>query len=135
MTTDELDQLARELWYDIKNVQYSDEQGVAAIFAAVDQARTIWISDAHRGDGKRFVVHAGCQARPYKLRYNSANCFKQLFFPRQFPQNTFDRISRHVPPRGGFLLRSLLRLSEIASVFVRFDHVASRIVNADHRLM
>jgi hypothetical protein len=22
------------------------------------QARTIWIVDAHRGDGKRFVVHA-----------------------------------------------------------------------------
>jgi hypothetical protein len=21
-------------------------------------ARTIWIADAHRGDGKRFVVHA-----------------------------------------------------------------------------
>jgi hypothetical protein len=27
--------------------------------AAVDsQGRTIWIADAHRGDGKRFVVHA-----------------------------------------------------------------------------
>jgi hypothetical protein len=27
--------------------------------SAVDsQARTIWIVDAHRGDGKRFVVHA-----------------------------------------------------------------------------
>jgi hypothetical protein len=22
------------------------------------QARTIWIADAHRGNGKRFVVHA-----------------------------------------------------------------------------
>jgi hypothetical protein len=22
------------------------------------EARTIWIADAHRGDGKRFVVHA-----------------------------------------------------------------------------
>ena len=27
--------------------------------SAVDsQGRTIWIADAHRGDGKRFVVHA-----------------------------------------------------------------------------
>jgi hypothetical protein len=27
--------------------------------SAVDsQRRTIWIADAHRGDGKRFVVHA-----------------------------------------------------------------------------
>jgi hypothetical protein len=28
--------------------------------SAIDSAgRTIWIADAHRGDGKRFVVHAG----------------------------------------------------------------------------
>jgi len=28
--------------------------------SAVDsEARTIWIADAHRGDGKRFVVRAG----------------------------------------------------------------------------
>jgi hypothetical protein len=27
--------------------------------SAVDsQGRTVWIADAHRGDGKRFVVHA-----------------------------------------------------------------------------
>jgi hypothetical protein len=27
--------------------------------SAVDsQGRTIWIADAHRGDGKRFIVHA-----------------------------------------------------------------------------
>jgi hypothetical protein len=27
--------------------------------SAIDsQRRTIWIADAHRGDGKRFVVHA-----------------------------------------------------------------------------
>jgi len=25
---------------------------------AFDQGRTIWIADAHRGDGKRFVVRA-----------------------------------------------------------------------------
>jgi hypothetical protein len=29
-------------------------------FSAVDSnGRTIWIADAHRGDGKRFVVRAG----------------------------------------------------------------------------
>jgi hypothetical protein len=28
-------------------------------YAAVDEeGRTIWIVDAHRGDGKRFIVHA-----------------------------------------------------------------------------
>jgi hypothetical protein len=26
--------------------------------STVDSRRTIWIADAHRGDGKRFVVHA-----------------------------------------------------------------------------
>jgi len=30
-----------------------------AVYAAVDEeGRTIWIADAHRGDGKRFVVRA-----------------------------------------------------------------------------
>jgi hypothetical protein len=30
-----------------------------AVYAAVDEeGRTIWIADAHRDDGKRFVVHA-----------------------------------------------------------------------------
>jgi hypothetical protein len=73
------------------------------------QGRTIWIVDAHRDDGRRFVVRAdekltafveleaeishvqasaepvaAYQARPYKnlikLRYNSANCLKQVIF-------------------------------------------------------
>jgi hypothetical protein len=31
----------------------------SAIVSTIDsQGRTIWIADAHRGDGKRFVVHA-----------------------------------------------------------------------------
>jgi hypothetical protein len=30
-----------------------------AVYAAVDEeGRTIWIADAHRGDGKRFIVRA-----------------------------------------------------------------------------
>jgi hypothetical protein len=29
------------------------------LVSAIDsQGRTIWIADAHRGDGKRFIVHA-----------------------------------------------------------------------------
>ena len=33
--------------------------GVWAWVSALDlEGRTIWIVDAHRGDGKRFVVHA-----------------------------------------------------------------------------
>jgi hypothetical protein len=30
----------------------------AALPLSIPQGRTIWIVDAHRGDGKRFVVHA-----------------------------------------------------------------------------
>ena len=36
---------------------------------------------------------------------------------------------------GSFLSRSTLRLFEIALVLVRFNHVASVIVNADHSIM
>jgi hypothetical protein len=33
--------------------------GVGACVSAIDSnGRTIWIVDAHRGDGKRFIVHA-----------------------------------------------------------------------------
>jgi hypothetical protein len=33
--------------------------GVWAVSEAIDfNGRTIWIVDAHRGDGKRFIVHA-----------------------------------------------------------------------------
>jgi hypothetical protein len=33
--------------------------GVGAAFQPLDsEGRTIWIADAHRGDGKRFVVRA-----------------------------------------------------------------------------
>jgi len=82
--------------------------------SAVDsEARTIWIFDAHRGDGKRFVVRseekltafggiripkishaqasaepvAACQARPYKLRSNSATVQSSLFSAPTTSQN------------------------------------------------
>jgi hypothetical protein len=32
--------------------------GWGCVSAIVSNGRTIWIADAHRGDGKRFVVHA-----------------------------------------------------------------------------
>ena len=32
--------------------------GAWAVSAIDSQGRTIWIVDAHRGDGKRFIVHA-----------------------------------------------------------------------------
>jgi hypothetical protein len=35
-------------------------------------------------------------------------------------------------PRGGFLFHTL-RLFEVARVLVRFDHLARRIVNANHK--
>jgi len=42
-------------------------------------------------------------------------------------------MSRQTSPGGGFLFRSALPLSEIAHVLVRFNHVASFIVNANHQ--
>jgi hypothetical protein len=46
-------------------------------------------------------------------------------------------ISRHASPRGGFLFyaRNAYHSFEIARVLVRFDHVASVVVNADHSMM
>jgi hypothetical protein len=46
-------------------------------------------------------------------------------------------MSRHASPRGGFLFTGAqnLPLFEIANVLVRFDHVASGIVNANHSVM
>jgi hypothetical protein len=54
------------------------------------------------------------------------------------PQNGSNfSISRHAPPRGGFLFCfcSVSPFFEIASLLVRFDHVASFIVDANHRIM
>ena len=80
------------------------------------RGQTIFIADAHRGDGKRFIVRAddklaafaeldaeishvqasakpvaAYQARPYKnlikLRYNSANCLKQVIFCANPPEH------------------------------------------------
>jgi hypothetical protein len=31
---------------------------MSCISAVDSEGRTIWIADAHRGDGKRFIVHA-----------------------------------------------------------------------------
>jgi hypothetical protein len=45
-------------------------------------------------------------------------------------------MSRRASPHGGFLFLALrLPLFEIALVLVRLDHVASRIVNADHGIV
>ena len=85
------------------------------VSALNDYGRTVWIVNAHR-DGKRFVVRAdetlkalaeleaeishvqasvepvaAYQARPYKnltkLRYNSANCLKQVIFCANSPEH------------------------------------------------
>jgi hypothetical protein len=44
-------------------------------------------------------------------------------------------ISRHAPPRGGFLFRLQATLYEITRLLVPFDHIASFIVNANHSVM
>jgi hypothetical protein len=43
-------------------------------------------------------------------------------------------VSRHASPRGGFLFHAL-RFFEIAIVLVRFDQIASLIVNANHSIV
>jgi hypothetical protein len=43
----------------VKDVETFWVLRVWAVVSAIDSyGRTIWIADAHRGDGKRFVVHA-----------------------------------------------------------------------------
>jgi hypothetical protein len=42
-----------------KNSAKKSSRELARFRSAVDSSgRTIWIADAHRGDGKRYVVHA-----------------------------------------------------------------------------
>jgi len=51
------------------------------------------------------------------------------------PKQQYFTISRHASSCGGFLFHVVLRLLEIALVLVRFDHVASVILNANHGIM
>jgi hypothetical protein len=46
-------------------------------------------------------------------------------------------MSRHDSPHGGFLFHAHCRsrLFELARVLMRFNHVASRIENANHSIM
>jgi len=82
------------------------------VSAIAFNGRTIRIADPHRGDGKRFVVRseekltafgelkaeishaqasaepvAACQARPFKLRSNSATAQSSLFSAPTTSQN------------------------------------------------
>jgi hypothetical protein len=46
--------------------------------SAIDaNGRTIWIADAHRGDGQRFVVHAGEKLTAF-LELERAICIQLL---------------------------------------------------------
>ena len=51
------------------------------------------------------------------------------------PKQQYFTISRHAAPCGGFLFHVVLRLLEIALVLVRFGHVASVIINANHDIV
>jgi hypothetical protein len=44
-------------------------------------------------------------------------------------------ISRHASPPGGFLFHAALRFFEIPRVLMRFDHVASCILNVNHGIV
>jgi hypothetical protein len=50
--------LAREYWEIIADNLKKAGWSLGYVSAIDSQGRTIWIVDAHRGDGKRFVVHA-----------------------------------------------------------------------------
>jgi hypothetical protein len=72
--------------------------------AAVDcDGRTIWIADAHRGDGKRFVVRADEKLTAFtelKRQFTlAANCLDRpaRFFPRSTPLNGFESGGGHYP--------------------------------------
>jgi hypothetical protein len=46
-------------WWEIVADNLSKAEWSWGYVSAIDsQGRTIWIADAHRDDGKRFVVHA-----------------------------------------------------------------------------
>jgi len=49
-----------------------------------------------------------------------------LFLDKALPTN---------PPRDVFLFAPAYGFSELARVFVRFDHFAERIINANHGIM
>ena len=68
--------------------------GVGRGVAALDcRGRTIWIADAHRGDGKRFVVHADEKLNPF-LELESAIRAAEGSKERGAREIKLDRLSR-----------------------------------------
>jgi hypothetical protein len=132
--------------------------------SAVDRdGRTIWIVDAHRDDGKRFVVHADEKLTAF-LQLESAirqdlKSGAKVQTASNETSNEPDRqasASHHAPNDGyrgqrkmlmviataitapnataaGVLM--LLPFFEPALVLVRSDHIASIIVNSDQGIM
>ena len=50
--------IARECWGIIADNLSKADWSWGCVSALDSEGRTIWIADAHRGDGQRFVVHA-----------------------------------------------------------------------------
>jgi hypothetical protein len=69
------------------------------------------------------------------LKPNLRRKWSTILKGRSQPSSSNFAIGRHASSLGGFLLHAALRFFEIARVFVRCDHVASFIVNADHGMM
>ena len=83
------------------------------------------------------VLTAQLKSRPRKSK-RSTPSLKRANLRRKWstiPKQQHFTISRHASPRGGFLFYASLCLFEIARVLVRFDYVASFIVNANHSIM
>jgi hypothetical protein len=95
------------------------------------------ISKVYFAELPKDVQHCVGRLALIKLRSNSATAWSSLFCaPTNLPElPLMVGISRHALQRGGFLLRSSLRLSEIALVLVRLDDVPSVIINADRSIV
>jgi hypothetical protein len=60
------------------------------------RGRTIWIADAHRGDGKRFVVRADEKLSAF-VELESAICIYVLNVPAQLTETD---VKRRICARG-----------------------------------
>jgi hypothetical protein len=89
------------------------------------EGRTIWIADAHRGDGKRFVVRADEKLTAFmelEFRIRAANPVNQnesSHRPEHRAAVTMPSWPNHLPSGNQNHSSAILPLFEIARVLVR----------------
>jgi hypothetical protein len=78
-------------YWEIIADNLSKAGGILGWVSVVDsEGRTIWIADAHRGDGKRFIVHAD----------EKLTTFLELESAIRFEADYFDKLARFLKARG-----------------------------------